>query len=324
MYNLIVIIPTLNRPNVLYEITLCSLVKQSYKDFKVIVWDASDNNNTKNNVIKMKNKLNIEYIKANRRGLVSQRNDAVEYILNSEKKCSHVLFLDDDVNLSNDAIEGLIRTFSTHSDTFGFGIPIINSKISQGIYEFLKQIIRSLFFLFKFKKRHLTKYVYAYYTKPNEANGLKVNWLTGASMAYSIEVFRNISFDERLQTFGGYSLGEDILFSHKVFMNYGWMVLSDYGSLEHILYESGRLNIYNMTSSLYYNMNLIFNEINLKSNKIKKQIFKLLFFWSMLYKKIVILRKSIRQNQIGEYFQGRKRALNRIRHEKKDNSTFKE
>ena len=37
-----VIIATLNRAKALKELSLRSLLKQTYRDFEVIVWDASD------------------------------------------------------------------------------------------------------------------------------------------------------------------------------------------------------------------------------------------------------------------------------------------
>ena len=46
-------------------------------------------------------------------------------------------------------------------------------------------------------------------------------WLSGCSMGFRKEVFDSLEFNEDLETFSHYALGEDIEFSHRVFLRYG-------------------------------------------------------------------------------------------------------
>ena len=103
-----VIIATRNRSEALETISLPSLAKQSFKDFEVIIWDASDDDKSKvvvKNFIKSHPDMVVRYFKAPRTGLPSQRNDAVKVA-----KGEIIYFIDDDSELSVDAIEIVFKT----------------------------------------------------------------------------------------------------------------------------------------------------------------------------------------------------------------------
>jgi len=76
-----VIIATRNRADALEKISLPSLAKQDFKDFEVIIWDASDDDKSKivvENFIQSHPDMIVRYFKAPRVGSASQRNDAVK------------------------------------------------------------------------------------------------------------------------------------------------------------------------------------------------------------------------------------------------------
>jgi len=82
-----IIIPTLDEEKYLPTL-LISLKKQSYRNFEIIVVDASQNNKTK------KASKNTKYIKAIKKGTSSQRNQGAKI-----SKGSILLFLDADMSI---------------------------------------------------------------------------------------------------------------------------------------------------------------------------------------------------------------------------------
>jgi glycosyltransferase involved in cell wall biosynthesis len=67
------LVATYGRAEILYSL-FDSLVKQSYKDFEVIIVDQNSDNEVLNIVNKYKNSIEINYIKSKRKGLSLSRN----------------------------------------------------------------------------------------------------------------------------------------------------------------------------------------------------------------------------------------------------------
>ena len=295
-----VIVATINRALQLRDFTLNSLFSQSNKEFDVIVWDASKNDETKEICDIYGKKIN--YVHAPRTGLAKQRNDAVDYALSAFPDNEIVLFLDDDVILSCNAIEGLKNTYQDDKEVFCVGIPISGIVRKNS---FIKTIAKSVFLNFEYKKRRVTDYGYVYYPS-SENNSDIVNWLSGCGMSYRKQCFDTARFDERLCLFGGYSLGEDVLFSVALFKKGFKTKLSDKGCLIHKRDSSSRLDYKKWVASLVYNHYLLFLELNTHNSKIKKVINYILFSWNQFYNLSILFLKSLKEKTSGDFFKGLK------------------
>lgn len=276
--NVWIIIATLNRPNELRRFTLSSLLEQDCKGFfKVIVWDASKDNATEEMVRSIPD-LEIDYHKAPRRGLAQQRNDAISYVKQIGDKKDLIIFLDDDVVLSKDAVSGVIQTFEKE-DIYGVGIPIIGEK---RISRWLTFIPKLLFLNLIYNKRHMTSYCYQY--KPAiEKNGVYVNWFSGCGMAYRMMCFDSFTFEEKLSLFGGYCLGEDALFSYQVWKKFKGLRLSLFGSLHHMKCQTARIDFESLVASHVYNRRIIFKAINERKKAFCIFFASVAYKWNSLY-----------------------------------------
>ena len=242
-----VIIATKNRHEAIEKYALPSLERSSFRDFACIVWDASDNDATKD-VIAQERWSFVDYHKAPRSGLTSQRNDAAEYALQAYPSAGYFLFIDDDSEISPDALDGLAESFKDETVS---GVNIVNVP-------FIGMDIKS-----SSEARTVTSYLYNRGSSP-EPFGAAVEWLSGCSMAFRSEVFSklNMRFPESFQRFGGYALGEDLALSFYMYKKMGKkLVNSVFGTLCHHAAKGGRLNVQNMASSKWYNFHLLFDAI---------------------------------------------------------------
>ena len=297
-----IIIATLNRSEELSKYTLDSLIKQNNHNFEVIVCDASDNDLTKC-IVEKTDKINITYYKAPRKGLALQRNDSIDFIKATAEDEDIAVFLDDDVVLSEDAISGVVDTFDKYNCS-GVGIPLINPNSKN---QWFKNLIKIPFLNWIYATRHMTKYCHQY--KPiNEKNGAKTNWLSGCGMAYRFYCFKSFSFEERLNRFGGYCLGEDALFSYLIFLEYGYLRLANYGNLQHIKSPNSRINYENLVASYVYNRRLMFNIINSKTAWLKLIFLKFGFFWNSIYIYFSLWFKAIKDHSYKSFKNGMKKG----------------
>jgi len=204
-----VIIATKNRADALEKISLPSLAKQDFKDFEVIIWDASDNDKSKivvENFIQSHPDMIVRYFKAPRVGLASQRNDAVKVALGDI-----IFFIDDDSEVSPNGLRGVFETLQSGKYQ-GCELPVKGIKTqklkSKSINFYLYSIASIIFFLnggatkryFKLSGygTHENEFLQKFFKKYKE----DPKWLVGCSMAYKRDVFKINSFDERLQKFG--------------------------------------------------------------------------------------------------------------------------
>ena len=121
-----VLIPTYRRPTAL-AVTLASLAAQTYRDFRVIVSDQTEDSNpletgeikTLRRVLELRGHETVLMKHLPRRGLAEQR----QYLLD----CSEAplaLFLDDDLVLEPSQIERLVLTLQEHECGFVGAAPI--------------------------------------------------------------------------------------------------------------------------------------------------------------------------------------------------------
>ena len=90
-----VIIATKDRCKDIEIHAFASLERSAFRDFVCVVWDASDDDKTERVVQGKVWNFQLKYFKAPRVGSSSQRNDAVEYVLQTYPSIRYVLFMMD-------------------------------------------------------------------------------------------------------------------------------------------------------------------------------------------------------------------------------------
>jgi glycosyltransferase involved in cell wall biosynthesis len=277
-----VIIATRNRSAAIAEISLPSLLRQDCRDFEIIIWDASDDESTRNASCELtpcfKDRgIDLIYRKAPRVGLASQRNDSVR-----EARGDAVLFIDDDCGLLSDAVSVVMRYFSDFEWLMGLGLPLIDKlpRIDKYVAHPVLGFARDLLYIFFMgssssyrKMRNSTKNALPTVDAPGKAE-----WLSGGCMAFRKTIFTDMTFDERLQTFGGYSYGEDVDFSHRVFLRYGDpLLVASGGSTVHYNSASDRnVRIAGKCAAMFYNTAVI------RENFVRFRKYRLLpFLWEL-------------------------------------------
>lgn len=104
------IMPTLNRFDDIY-IFMDSLLEQTYKNFELIVVDQNDNDKVKEIVDKYVDRLDIKYIKSNKKGLSYNRNIGI-----AAAQGKILAFPDDDCAYKPDTIEKAINFFEKNNE----------------------------------------------------------------------------------------------------------------------------------------------------------------------------------------------------------------
>ena len=209
------IIATKNRPEQLRSISLPSLAKQGTRAFETIVWDASEDDASRNIVDAFSLShpdVLVRYFKAPRAGLPAQRNDAIKEALGDI-----VFFIDDDSEVSPDGIAALIDMFATHETLAGGCLPLEywwpgkDREPSAKTSSFSARLLDVYGKIF-YKSSRLSGVGPA--SMPTQP-GL-TDFLSGCDMAFRKDIFRENRFNERLQRFAGYALWEDQHFSRQL------------------------------------------------------------------------------------------------------------
>jgi glycosyltransferase involved in cell wall biosynthesis len=253
-----VIIPTRNRAEALEKYSLRSLEGSDFRDFLCIVWDASDDENTRR-VVDRSWPFRAHYFKAPRTGLASQRNDAVSHVLTNLPEVRHVVFMDDDSEFSADALSGIMETFQSASDIAIVNIPMKSLTPPSWRSRFRNFAKRRL----GMNRHGTTPFLYNYGGE-DEAPGLDVEWASGCGMAVDVSIFERdrVFFPEAFQRFGGYSLGEDFAFSFFVSKKLRRRSVNALrGHLRHYAAGSARLDVERMAASKWHNFHLLFEAL---------------------------------------------------------------
>lgn len=288
-----VIIATKNRAEAIERYALASLQKTPFRDFVCVVWDASDDGSTETVVKGGAYTFPLEYFRAPRLGSASQRNDAIDYVLKNKPSVRYVLFIDDDSELLEEAIEGVMDTFEDES-VWGVNIPHFRTRNEKNYFYGCGVVTSSL------------------NTLPIRQSlpfGLQAQWLYGCSMAYRKEVFSDLHlrFPEALERFGGYAVAEDVVFSHYLTKNFGKLLLnSKRGSLCHHEAEGNRLNRRNKEAAYWYNFHLFFYLIYAHDSKLKYLPQMLMLKFRLLNRIVSVLPKTLFKQRISPFplFQG--------------------
>lgn len=249
-----IIIATKNRSGEIKKHALASLERSTFRDFLCVVWDASQDEETRRAVEDGTWTFPLKYFRAPRSGLASQRNDAVKQILMHERSIRYVLFIDDDSELSRDALTGVTAAFGV-PNVWGVNIPHVPQLDADGTYHGPEPERPT--------PRRMTPYLHNRSCCP-EQHGIPVDWLSGCGMAFRSETFTQLGlrFPEAFQRFGGYSLGEDSGFSFYLKKKLGkTLVNAPCGALCHHVSGAARLDVAGMTASKWYNFHLLFDAI---------------------------------------------------------------
>ena len=252
---LAVIIATKNRSEAIERYALASLERSEFRDFVCVVWDASDDDRTRKAAEDGAWTFPIRYLKAPRPGLTSQRNDAVDHVLEHIPSVRYVLFIDDDCELSHDALRGILITFEK-TEASVVNLPMLPNS-GQRTCGLLSRIKKRWG-----RKRHgATEFLYNYGSDEEKPGG-DADWASGGGMALDVDVFCTLGcfFPEDFQRFGGYALGEDFAFSFFLHKKMGMHIVNSLGGhFFHYPAGGARLNVANMAASKWYNFHLLFD-----------------------------------------------------------------
>ncbi|MDR2529260.1 MAG: glycosyltransferase [Synergistaceae bacterium] len=253
-----VIVATKDRAEAIRKYALPSLNRSEYRDFVCVVWDASRDEATRAAMEEGSWEFQLLYFRAPRPGSSSQRNDAARYVLEAIPSVRHVVFIDDDSELSPDALGGVRAAFQEE------GVRIVNIRMKPvAPPSFRRRASQAMKRLLGMNRHGATPYLYNY-GGDDEPGGIEVDWASGGGMGVDVSVFKELRFFflEEFQRFGGYALGEDFAFSYYVSRKgFGRVVNSREGYFLHYAVGSARLDVENMAASKWYNFHLLFDRI---------------------------------------------------------------
>ncbi|MCR5347037.1 MAG: glycosyltransferase [Fretibacterium sp.] len=249
-----VIIATKNRSDDIARHALSSLERSTFRDFVCVVWDASDDDKTEKAVDGKTWNFQLQYVEAPRVGSSSQRNDAVERVLLSYPSVRYVFFMDDDSEISPDALDGILATFALPDVSF-VNLPMYPTNAGEGEARWAACIKRWL----GWNRYGATDFLYNYKSGEGEPGKL-ADWAGGSGMTAEVGVFREgYRFPEDFQRFGGYALGEDFAFTFYLYRKKGRRIVNSLGGhFLHFPARKGRLNVFGMAASKWYNFHLLF------------------------------------------------------------------
>lgn len=226
-----VVIVTCNRADELKTISLPALAQQSLSPIRVLLWDASEGDMARDAATSLQTSIPmLAYVRAPRRGIASQRNDAIPHCTGDV-----ILFLDDDAELWPDALRQLTLVFDADTERHiaGSQCRLVASRSSRahGRLRWLAaHPYRAIFLLGNFSWRQ--GFLVSGHTTDGEPlperaattqatlGGCEedVQWMWGNCMAWRRNVFDlpGIRFDEDLQRTGPYAFLEDVMLSRQV------------------------------------------------------------------------------------------------------------
>jgi len=275
-----VLLCTRNRREALMGTSLPSLRAQTYRPFDVLVWDASDEGRTSEDIHDwgVPSGVHVVWKRAPRRGISSQRNDALK-----DLSCDIVVLMDDDLALGERALEKLVSCLSGDDPECGrlagsqcamttrtAASPV---TLLSGVRHRVARVGRRLLLMgYAEYHQYIRPSGHAAWLDPGlirVSDSLEhlchtdLEWITGSRSAYRMDVIRHegILFEERLERFGGYAAGEDVLFSGQLHER-GWLLGYCYGAQAlHIPSASGREKSWALAATRAYNRALIWNQL---------------------------------------------------------------
>jgi GT2 family glycosyltransferase len=173
--------------------------------------------------------------------LSAARNAGLRYVPNETEI---VLFLDDDVTIDTHYVEELKETFKAHPEISGASGQLKdgyhNSSMIKKIFYAIVGFILPPLVPVSINKYHITRTA-GIGTMPLfvDKDPVSVEWLSGCNMAYRNSIFKNdAKFDETLIEYG---IGEDALFSHKLWLKGKRFAISRKSLIEHRISNENRM-----------------------------------------------------------------------------------
>jgi GT2 family glycosyltransferase len=217
---LLVGIPTLNRAKQLSK-TLESISRNTIIPDKVLIVDQSDNDETWKATKEFMDKLNIEFLKVDYKGLTKARNE----ILERSGDFDVITFLDDDVVLHKDYLEKIIGAFENDRELAGCQGFIENQG---GLRGFLFKVVNATPITLRPVVTRCFVNTYPHFPPLHPVHS---EWLSGCNMSYRVGYIKNERFDENFILYG---LGEDLEFSYRLFKKGMKLLTIPSAKLKHI------------------------------------------------------------------------------------------
>lgn len=204
--NIAILIVTKNRPDKLNKL-LESLVPSAHNISQIVI--ISSGQNISHVVRAFYDTLNIKHVHSKISGQITQKIEGIKYI---KESISWVLFLDDDITISKEAIDTLLNSYLKNpkfSDVYGLGLKIDNLYFRK--YTKIQKIIMCVFGLYSNKSGSVLKSGHAQ-TYQNSIDDIETEWLNG------ISVWRTESLKSYSSRFPeiNYAAYEDVIYSYKV------------------------------------------------------------------------------------------------------------
>ncbi|MHA1753373.1 MAG: glycosyltransferase family 2 protein [Candidatus Helarchaeota archaeon] len=232
-----IIIPTINRTYYLFK-TIESIQVQTVKPDELIIIDQSKNDKTQKEILNsFSDEFNIKYILDSKiTGLAQARNVGIQ---NVSKDIDIILFLDDDVILSNNFIEEILKVYTNNEKIYAVGGVITNYKKT-----IMKTVMRNIFQFGLFND--IRQKIYENWLEYSQYKMIYTDRLGGGLMSYKLNKISE-KFDEN---YIKYSLGEDLDFSLRFSRIYpNSMVIAPKARLIHNKSNVGRYDIRKKYSS---------------------------------------------------------------------------
>ncbi|MGC8622183.1 MAG: glycosyltransferase, partial [Caldisphaera sp.] len=205
-----------------------------------------------------------------------------------------IFFIDDDSEVSPDGISALSETFED-KNVVGAGLAFKNVSQKKYSHSLILVKVLSNFYGLIFRLSHRTNHRKVMLSGMNTGSSIKTNsgeivqWLSGCSMAYKKQIFREFSLEEKLERFGGYAIYEDIQFSHKLYRNKMKIVIAQNGYVIHHEVKGGRLQKESRFSALIYNRYIVWETAIFPYNKLSIFVYS----WSLMGEVLIHYLKGI-------------------------------
>ena len=201
-----ILVATKNRPNKLTKLLESLTPSANYISQTVIV---SSGQNISQVIADFKDSLNIKHLHSKVSGQITQKMEGIKHI---DEKISWVLFLDDDITISKDAIDILINKYLKNPNFInvnGFGLKINNLEFRK--YTKAQIIFMRVFGLYSDKSGSVLESGHAQ-TYQNSLEDIETEWLNGIS-AWRAESLR--SYSSRFPEIN-YAAYEDVIYSYRI------------------------------------------------------------------------------------------------------------
>ena len=201
-----ILVATKNRPDKLTKLLESLTPSANYISQTVIV---SSGQNISQVIADFKDSLNIKHLHSKVSGQITQKMEGIKHI---DEKISWVLFLDDDITISKDAIDTLINKYLKNPifiDVNGFGLKINNLEFKK--YTKVQIMVMRVFGLYSDKSGSVLESGHAQ-TYQNSLEDIETEWLNGIS-AWRAESLR--SYSSRFPEIN-YAAYEDVIYSYRI------------------------------------------------------------------------------------------------------------